>query len=62
MIALVVSVAFRDRPNTSAPRLGYRGWRTTIGSVLLVGRDLLLAAWAIAALVFWLAIVASLVL
>jgi hypothetical protein len=45
-------------PTHVKPR-AHGGWLRTVGRGLLIGRDVLFALWALAAIAFWLAIIAS---
>jgi hypothetical protein len=51
-----------DRSYARAPRVKARQRGDWLRSTLLIGRNLLLAFWAITAIAFWLAIIAGLVL
>ena len=57
--------AVRDRSCPRAARFEARqrgDWLRSAGDVLLIGRNLLFALWAIGVVAFWLAIIAGLVL
>jgi hypothetical protein len=57
--------AVRDRSYTRPAHIKPRqraDWLRSMAHVLLIGRDLLCALWAIAVIAFWLAIVASFLL
>jgi len=64
-IGVTAHIAARDPSYARAPRFKARqrrDWLRSMGDVLLIGRDLLFALWAIAVFAFWLAIIAALVL
>jgi hypothetical protein len=57
--------ALRDRSYPRAPRFQARqrgDWLRSMRNVLLIGRDLVFALWAVGVVAFWLAIIAGLVL
>ncbi|MDB6100499.1 MAG: hypothetical protein JWO52_498 [Gammaproteobacteria bacterium] len=62
---VTADTVLRECSCPGAPRFKARkrgSWLRSTGEVLLIGRDLLFALWAVTVLAFWLAIIAALVL